>query len=117
MAVKVTQQPCEGDRYQFDWLLCRRGWAQLDTGADAAWYGAWADPIGLVIVQFVEGDLIQTVCDTMDELAAELRRFADWHRKHDGFKGIDPGLNPDRQRIWRDAGLADLMYPSFEVQS
>ena len=35
-----------------------------------------------------------TRCDDDQQLAAQLRRIADWHHEHDRWKGIDCGTTP-----------------------
>lgn len=78
-------------RYEFDFKLCSytHGWAQLDTTADASYYGNWVHPDKLQIVSYVEGDVTVTTCDDDAEFVRELRSAIDWHRERGSFLGID----------------------------
>ena len=59
----TTTTPCNDihDRYAIDWELCSPAdttkWAQLDTEADAAWFGQWVNPFTRTIVAYCEGEL------------------------------------------------------------
>ena len=48
--MKITREFCPGDRYVYDFGLCRyeKGWAQIDTAQDASFFGTWADPTRLL---------------------------------------------------------------------
>ena len=102
------------DRYAIDWELCSPAaatqWAQLDTEADAAWFGQWVNPFRRIVLAYCEGELQVTRCDDDQELAAELRRIADWHHEHDRWKGIDPWNDALARRLC-DAGASDLIHP------
>lgn len=100
------------DRYVLDFGACSasRGYAQLDTGSDAAWYGNWASPSERKVVTYAEGDLIIIQAFTDEEFVGEIRRVADFHREADEFKGIDCGLNEDIGQAFRNMGLADLLH-------
>ena len=54
------------DRYRFDCGPCSyaNGFAQIDTRQDASCYGAWCSPAKRTIVNFCEGDVTTTVCET-----------------------------------------------------
>ena len=112
----TTTTPCNDihDRYAIDWELCSpvdtAQWAQLDTGADAAWFGQGVNPFRRIVLAYCEGELRVARCDDDRELAAELHRIADWHRKHDRWKGIDPWNDALTQRL-DDAGAGDLIHP------
>ena len=113
----TTTTPCNDihDRYAVDWELCTpvgtTQWAQIDTGADAAWFGQWVNPFRRIVLAYIEGELQVKRCDDDRELAAELHRIADWHREHNRWKGIDPWNDALARRL-DDAGAADLVYPS-----
>lgn len=83
------------DRYVFDFKLCpsARGWAQFDTRQDASYFGNWINPFERKLVNFAEGDLAITVCDSDEEFAAELAARVAWCRERDDFVGLDPGFN------------------------
>ena len=100
------------NRYAIDWELCSpvstTQWAQLDTEADAVWFGQWVNPFRRIVLAYIEGELQMTRCADDRELAAELHRIADWAREHDRWKGIDP-WNDDLARRLVDAGAGDLV--------
>ena len=112
----TTTTPCSDihDRYAIDWELCSppstTRWAQLDTGADAAWFGQWVNPFRRIVLAYCEGELQVTRCDDDPELAAELHRIADWHKEHDRWKGIDPWNDALARRL-EDARAGDLVHP------
>ena len=101
------------DRYAIDWELCSpvdtTQWAQLDTEADAAWFGQWVNPFRRIVLAYCEGELKVTRCDDDRELAAELHRIADWHNENDRWKGIDPWNDALARRL-EDAGAGHLMH-------
>ena len=112
----TTTTTCDDihDRYAIDWELCSPAgtteWAQLDTEADAAWFGQWVNPFRRIVLAYCEGELRVTRCDDDQQLAAQLRRIADWHHEHDRWKGIDP-WNDTLARRLDDAGAGDLIRP------
>lgn len=113
----TTTTPCDDihDRYAIDWELCSPAaaaqWAQVDTEADAPWFGQWVNPFRRIVLAYIEGELRVTRCEDDRELAAELHRIADWHREHDLWKGIDP-WNDKLARRLADAGAGRLMHPA-----
>lgn len=112
--MKVTRERHDGTRYDFDFGVCagRFGWAQVDTAADASWYGRWAHPTRLMVFSFTEGDTCLVECRTAEEFRGELRQMDSWHRENHG-RGIriDPGLVPAITRAFRELGLGDLLHP------
>ena len=99
-------------RYKYDSLLCPKGYAQVDTWQDASYYGTWANPRTLVIFAYVEGDCYTTICETVEEFISEIMVIKEWNNRQEngGFKGIDPGLNPDNIQQWHAIGLGDLLH-------
>jgi hypothetical protein len=110
MSTTVTRETAEADRYLYDQLLVPKGWAQLDTDSDAAWYGTWADPVSFTLFSYVEGDCTTTQCDTAEEFAAEVRKVATWHSNHGRWLGIDYGTSDAARQQWEALGLADLFH-------
>ena len=102
------------DRYAIDWELCSPAsatrWAQLDTEADAAWFGQWVNPFRRIVLAYREGELQVTRCADDQELAAELHRIADWHREHDRWRGLDP-WNETLGRRLDEVGVGKLIRP------
>ena len=101
------------ERYHFDLGKCSvaNGFAQVDTGQDASYFGTWANPTTCVIVQFTEGDIAIMSDMTPDEFAAELREMKRWTDElGSGFKGIDGAMNDDLISKFAEVGLADLLH-------
>lgn len=107
------------DRLHFDFGACRfdRGWAQVDTGQDASYYGQWANPFTFQVFRYAEGDTTLIKCDSAAEFAQELRGIRDWNdAQGHRFLGIDPGLDHTEKASNRllhafvSLGLTDLFH-------
>lgn len=102
------------ERYEYDFGRCSlaNGWAQVDTGQDAPYFGTWANPETLEILCYCEGDVTEQKADTPVEFASEMLRIRDWADEiAGGFKGIDPGLSPNRIKDrFEELGLGDLLH-------
>jgi len=111
MNVKTFFMP--GDRYQYDFDACSadRGWAQLDTVQDAPWYGNWISPGSKMLLEFCEGDVTLTTCETDAEFSSEVRRVIDRHTAQ-GTKTplIDGMCNEGTIARFIDLGLGDLLH-------
>ena len=56
---------------------------------------AWASPAERTILNFAEGDVTRTVCDTDEAFTSALREIDRWNRDHGyGPARIDPGFDP-----------------------
>ena len=85
-------------------------WGQVETGADAACWGIWAEPFQRIIVTYAEGDVDHAACANDQEFEAELREVQRFALEHNSWKGIDTNSEPTARRF-ADAGLSDLLYP------
>lgn len=96
---------CDEVRYLFDFGECRtqNGWAQVDTRQDASYFGIWANPTTLQVIEFMEGDLYRSTMDSPEE-------FAEWLSNVPDFKGIDPGFNDELAETFRSLGLGHLLH-------
>lgn len=108
-----TEERFEGgaDRYRFGTGMCRtaEGFVQVTSGQDAWYFGMWVDVRGRRIVTFAEGDLTIETADDDAELAAALRRHADWHARN-GFRfRIDAETNRNAEERLRGLGAGDLI--------
>lgn len=74
-------------RYAFDETLT--GWAQIDTAADAWYFGSWTEPMSRQILCYAEGDVAHTVAADATSYLTELEALAEFHRKNDKWMGID----------------------------
>lgn len=111
--MKVLREFADADRHLYDFGLCsaKNGFAQVDTGQDAWYYGNWANPFKLIIFSYAEGDCITTICDTEEEFATELRKIKTWNDEQGyGFRGIDPMCNDKLESKFKSIGLGDLLH-------
>ncbi len=88
----------------------RPGWAQVDTAQDASWFGTWASPSERTILNFAEGDVTRTICETDEEFAAALGEINRWNREHGyGSVRIDSGFDPALKGAFKAVGLGDML--------
>ena len=103
----------DGDRYYFDFGPCStsKGYAQVDTGQDAWYFGIWANPSKLRIMSYTEGDILLKEAESPQEFEAEIRRIKAWHDEQGiPFKGIDPGFSDSLKARFEGLGLGDLLH-------
>ena len=101
------------DRYSYDFGPCAyaNGFAQIDTRQDAWYFGTWCAPTTRTIVNFCEGDVTTTVCETIAEFTAQLRELARWNDEQGyGPMKIDPGLDDRMSQAFENLGIADLLH-------
>ena len=103
-------------RYHWDFEECPfdQGWCQIDTRQDAPYYGTWCSADRREIVNFCEGDLTRTICDTDEEFVEQLRDFRD-HMDAGGWGPcrIDPGLVDAVRARYVALGAGDLLHPDI----
>jgi hypothetical protein len=101
------------DRYAFDTGRCsyKNGWAQLDTGQDASYYGTWINPDLLTIVSYCEGDIITMQCASSTELVEEVARIKAWNVEGGyGFGGIDVLFSEELTAKYKAIGLEEYLH-------
>jgi hypothetical protein len=101
------------DRYAFDFKLCTigKGWAQVDTSQDASYFGTWANPFELKIVNYCEGDIFIQTADNIAEFKEEIHKIKDWNEENGHkFHGIDPGFNERLQKRFEQIGLSEYLH-------
>ncbi|MBW2003069.1 MAG: hypothetical protein JRI72_00430 [Deltaproteobacteria bacterium] len=111
--MKTIREFMSADRYVFDFGLCstKNGFAQVDTSQDASYFGTWANPERLIIINYCEGDVTTQIADNKAEFAEEIRKIKAWHEEMEmKFLGIDPGFSKSLAAKFRDLGLADLLH-------
>ena len=89
-------------RYEYDNNLLPKLYAQVDTEQDAAYYGMWANPYRLQIVEYCEGDETISTFANEDAFVAHLRGYK-------LIKGIDPGFNERLKSTFIKLGLEDFI--------
>jgi len=98
----------DGDRYAFDFNLCKSsdGWAQIDTEQDAWYFGIWANPFKLKVVEYAEGDVSIMTHNDEKEFSKQIRDL----KESNGERfGIDPGFNQPLKEKFFSIGLGDLI--------
>ena len=101
------------ERYEFDFDLCtpKKGFAQVDTGQDAWYFGTWANPFKLEIVSYAEGDVTIQTADEPEEFVDAIRYIKTWNDEHGhGFKGIDPMCVEKLEHQFIALGLGELLH-------
>lgn len=107
-------------RYKYDFRECSvdKGWAQVDTGQDASYFGTWVNPTLRRTLCFCEGDVTIVQLNTDAELVAEMTNTRAWLNENGGgFRGIDPGFSESLKQALITAGLADFLHPEPGRQS
>ncbi len=112
----IRSQDFGATRYKYDFGQCsvENGWAQVDTGQDASYFGTWINPTLRQTLCYCEGDA--TICqfDTDAELVAEMSHTREWLDENgSGFKGIDPGFSETLKARLISAGLASYLHPEY----
>lgn len=89
--MKIERSFEHSDRYRFDFNLCsaRNGWAQVDTGQDASYFGTWAHPEQLQVVSYCEGDITVVTADNPQEFREELESIRHWNARMGYSFGVD----------------------------
>jgi len=108
----TTGEESVENRYAFDFDLCSvsKGWAQIDTTQDAAYFGTWAHPEQFKIVSYCEGDTTIETAGTLEEFKQILFKCVDWNKSNGYWRGIDPGLDKKSIQAWVDLGLETLLH-------
>lgn len=101
------------DRYAFDFGQCstKNGFAQIDTSQDASYYGTWANPFKLIIVNFCEGDITIKEAENQKEFTEVILELKKWNEESGyRFRGIDPGFNKELKVEFESLGLEKLLH-------
>ena len=71
----------DGTRYEIDFDACSydKGFCQIDTPQDAAWFGVWTNPFERVIASYAEGDITVQHAETDAEYREALVRCLTFH--------------------------------------
>jgi hypothetical protein len=113
MSKQIERSWMDADRYLFDCGECApgKGFAQVDTGQDAWYFGTWANPFTFTIVCYCEGDITRTVCSDAESFNAEMLEIQRWNEEHGhGFKGVDAMLKDDIADAFCGLGLSALLH-------
>ena len=111
--MKTTQKSItRWDRYAFSLGTCSSadGFAQVDTDRDDEHHGVWCSPARRTVVEYCEGKVTTTVCESDAELASYLRTIEERNTERDcGWMRIDPGANHALREAFEALGVADLL--------
>ena len=101
------------DRYYFDFNACRseKGWAQIDTGQDAHYFGSWTNPFERKIVSYTEGDICVQECESDEEFVEELTKMVVWNKEHGYWRGIDDMCRDDIREEFERLGVGEFLHP------
>lgn len=102
------------DRYLYDFQVCTpsKGFAQVDTGQDASYYGNWANPFEFILVSYCEGDITKTTCKDAAEFIEQVREIKSWNIENGHkFSGVDTLCNDKIHAQFIKLGLSDLFHP------
>ena len=84
--------------------------AQIDMRQDAS-FGTWCSLAARTIVNFCEGDVTTTVCETEAEFAGQLRELARWNAERGyGPMKIDPGSSDGMCQAFETLGVPNLLH-------
>jgi hypothetical protein len=111
--MKIQREFKPVDRYVFDFKYCttKKGFAQVDTGQDAWYFGTWTNPEKMRTVNYCEGDITISDAETADEYVDDLRAIKRWNLENGHrFCGIDSGFNEGLKEKFVDLGLGDLLH-------
>ncbi len=111
--MKTTRDFCPADRYVYDFGACSvsNGFAQVDTSQDASYFGTWASPDKLLIVNYCEGDVTVQKADNPEEFKEAILAIKQWNEEQGHrFIGIDPGLDNDLPAKFEAIGLGELLH-------
>lgn len=111
--MKESHHYQSGDRYIYDFDKCStaKGFAQVDTSQDASYFGTWANPFTLTVINYCEGDVYTCQCDTPEEFKQELQKIKKWNEENGHrFIGIDPGFNAELKARFIAIGLDEFLH-------
>jgi len=114
---RITRGFNPSDRYVYDFgkltprddcgrMTIKDGWAQLDSGQDASYFGQWTNPFKRMIFSYVEGDTTLVEFDTDEEYVEGLAENQEHDLKYSGMTGIDPGFNVLLKLKFEELGIS-----------
>ncbi len=110
--MEIIREFSPTDRYLYDFDVCStsKGYAQIDTSQDAHYFGQWANPEKMIIVQYIEGDVIISKAANIEEFRNEIISMKQWNNENGYAFGIDPGFNDAVKQGFISAGLAEFLH-------
>jgi len=101
-----------GERYDFDFGQCsaKNGFAQVDTGQDAPYFGVWTNPFTLTTIEYCEGDVFTRISEDDKEYVESIHKLKEFHDTHSKFIGIDTMLSKKLTARFTQLGLAGFLH-------
>ena len=89
------------DRYAMDFSECgyHSDWYQYDSRQDAWYFGQWVNPVKLLVLAYIEGDIHLTRCADAQDYRAEIARLDHWNQEH-GHALRPCGIDDHDGRHW-----------------
>ena len=110
--MRTVHEFAPADRYRYDCGACsvKNGFAQVDTGQDAWYYGTWTNPFTRIIFCYCEGDTTFQQAGDDAEYVAAIRELVRWASEAGRWKGIDAMCNNALTARFNELGLGDLLH-------
>ena len=110
--MKTQKTFCNSDRYTFDFNMCsyKKGFAQIDTNEDFAYFGNWVNFKSLELITYCEGDLTIVKCENIEEFKQQLLKLVSWHKKNKSFIGIDLMCSDEIKKDFNNLNLDKNYY-------
>ena len=100
----------ELDAIALSWKLSKLGFSSIDTRQDAPYFGNWVNVDQLKIIEYAEGDYIETTGTNRYEFKKYLLEIIKFYQDRKEFLGIDAGLNQKKKDSLIEIGLANLIH-------
>ena len=110
--MKKERKFAQSDRYTYDFGVCsaEKGYCQVDTSQDAAYFGIWTNPHERKIVTYCEGDLIIETAENDKEYVEAIQNLKAWHDSMKRCMKIDAYTQPAQRARLESLGLGDLLH-------
>jgi hypothetical protein len=106
----------DGNRYIFDNGAChfKQGYAQVDTGQEAWYYGLWANAKNFKIVCYAEGDLTVEEYENAEEFATAFREMAERYKGYGWTCRIDTMCSDPIKEAFEACNLSEFFWENQE---
>ena len=107
----MVDKNCQGENQKNILIISQLLTYNLPFCHRAVYHGAWCSPGERTIVEFSEGDLTTTVCESDAEFVAELRKYVRWADEAGyGPTKILALFHDELRRAFEALGVADLLH-------
>jgi hypothetical protein len=111
--MEITRAFIQDDnRYTYDRGICSvdNGYAQVDTGQEAWYYGLWANASTFTIVCFAEGDLTTEQYAEAKEFEEAFKAMAERHHQFGWTCNIDTMLSDQIKDAFEAVNLSEFFW-------